>query len=713
MRKSNWMSSFLLIVLTTTVAALSMGAQHLLPSGNSVMKPDDAMRKKWRDNYNNAPKAPIIHSYSSSNFGATSYSLLSYLQYTPSERNQKSCGNCWVWGSTGVMEIALNVQKGVKDRLSIQWCNANCPDVTGDYACDGGDTFEFAKIYTKVGLCVPWSNTNAQWQDGDGSYHTKPSQITTTPNYAITSITAQTIQTYGLSQATAISNIKNVLDQNKAIAFSFYAPTEALGDTFDTFWSNDSESTLFSYDAWSGKTWSSGWGHEVLLVGYDESDSSNPYWVILNSWGSSTNRPNGLYRLKMNCDYSAYYVEGGAKSQLIFFETLDVAFSGSTTTYSISGTVSGSVASGVTMALSGGASKSTTTGTGGTYTFSGLSDGSYTVTPSYSGATFSPTSQSVTVSGANKTGVNFTSTGGSTSSITVTSPATGAEWDTGTTQAITWTYNNVSGNVVVSVLKGGTQVLSADAVSVTNGTMDWAISTSLEAGADYQVKITSQSDTSIYGISGYFSLVGSSGSYYATIGSAYTLSGVTFPKKPKVYVEYGGKLVTAKIISYATGGDSVTFVWTGKVPEGTYSLYSLCKGEDAVLWTDNFIITAPTLASYAEITPPTSSTYAMQLSGVTGSYKSGKPKVWWYSSSDGKKLNCTVYEIGYDEDTAAEYVCVKYSCKSFEKYDFDTIYIKNSLGENSYELVSEAVAVKEIRAAGFKKSSAGQIIRKR
>ncbi len=78
--------------------------------------------------------------------------------------------------------------------------------------------------------------------------------------------------------------------------------------------------------------------------------------------------------------------------------------------YTISGTVSGDVHSGVTMTLSGDGSYITLTDSGGNYSFSGLVNGSYTVTPSNSGYTFTPTSKNVTVSEADVTGVDFIST---------------------------------------------------------------------------------------------------------------------------------------------------------------------------------------------------------------------------------------------------------------------------------------------------------------
>ena len=77
-------------------------------------------------------------------------------------------------------------------------------------------------------------------------------------------------------------------------------------------------------------------------------------------------------------------------------------------THSIAGTISPAAGgSGTTVALSGATSASTTTDSAGNYTFTGLANGTYVVTPSHTGYTFTPSTQSVTVNGANVTAVNF------------------------------------------------------------------------------------------------------------------------------------------------------------------------------------------------------------------------------------------------------------------------------------------------------------------
>ena len=74
-------------------------------------------------------------------------------------------------------------------------------------------------------------------------------------------------------------------------------------------------------------------------------------------------------------------------------------------TFSISGTVSGDYFSSVIITLSGDSSKTTTTDISGNYSFSGLVNGSYTITPSQSGYTFNPTSRDITINGANGSGI--------------------------------------------------------------------------------------------------------------------------------------------------------------------------------------------------------------------------------------------------------------------------------------------------------------------
>ncbi len=88
-------------------------------------------------------------------------------------------------------------------------------------------------------------------------------------------------------------------------------------------------------------------------------------------------------------------------------------------TYSISGSVTTSTGTGIPGVTVSNGTVSATTSSTGAYTLSGLANGTYTLTPSLSGYTFSPISSSVTVSSANQTGVNFTGTATSTGSTVV------------------------------------------------------------------------------------------------------------------------------------------------------------------------------------------------------------------------------------------------------------------------------------------------------
>src|SRR6202035_1354949 len=79
------------------------------------------------------------------------------------------------------------------------------------------------------------------------------------------------------------------------------------------------------------------------------------------------------------------------------------------TVVSIAGTISGAGGNGATVTLSSGTTTiATTTASGaGAYSFNNVSNGSFTVTPTNAGFTFTPLSLPVTVSGTSVSGVNF------------------------------------------------------------------------------------------------------------------------------------------------------------------------------------------------------------------------------------------------------------------------------------------------------------------
>jgi len=307
--------AFLGISIALPLAAMQDQAPD---QATSIMRVDHETKLLWERMSLSAPAFTWERSMQQS--FASSLSLLSHLNYVPAERNQGSCGNCWQWAGTGAMEIALDVQETIYDRLSVQFINSCNP---AKALCEGGWLTDFAGFYAAQGYAIPWSNTNAQWQSGNGS-NVICDTIAKTPNYGIQSIAAQQVLTHSVGQAQAIANIKAALNQNKPVWFGFFMSTSADWTAFSNFWANQNETAVWS-DFFFGKAWTSGGGgHAVLVVGYNDDDPANPYWIMLNSWGTAGGRrPNGLFRVAMNLNYDGADASG---SYSLFWQTLGVTF---------------------------------------------------------------------------------------------------------------------------------------------------------------------------------------------------------------------------------------------------------------------------------------------------------------------------------------------------------------------------------------------------
>ena len=164
-------------------------------------------------------------------------------------------------------------------------------------------------------------------------------------------------------------------------------------------------------------------------------------------------------------------------------------------TWSISGNV-GTTAAGTTVALSGPTNAGTNADSSGNYIFNNLGNGSYTVTPSNAGFTFNPTSQPVTVNGANATGVSFTATANPTYSISGTvSPADlGANVNVSLTGSATGTTTtNSSGFYSFANLQNGSYAVTP---TLTGETFTPAsLNTTINGSSVNNLNFTAQAST--------------------------------------------------------------------------------------------------------------------------------------------------------------------------------------------------------------------------
>ena len=155
---------------------------------------------------------------------------------------------------------------------------------------------------------------------------------------------------------------------------------------------------------------------------------------------SSAGVDNGpLHALADSVSANGVYVYGASAFPTQTYNAanywVDVVFTLAGPTFSISGNISGTGGAGASVDLSGAATGSTVADASGNFSFSGVANGSYTVTPSKTGFTFTPSNSPVVVSGANVTGVTFSATASSASASLSPTAVTFANQQVNTTSA--------------------------------------------------------------------------------------------------------------------------------------------------------------------------------------------------------------------------------------------------------------------------------------
>ena len=358
---------------------------------------------------------------------------------------------------------------------------------------------------------------------------------------------------------------------------------------------------------------------------------------------SFNNLANGSYTVTPSNSSGFTYSPASQTVTINNGHVLGLAFASSQLGFSITGVISGAGGSGATVTLSGASSASVVANSSGAYAFSNLANGSYTVTPTKAGATFTPASQAVTINGANGA-ANFASSaqtftitgtvsgsGGSGATVTLSGASTGS-----TTASSTGTYSFtglVNGSYTVTPSKTGftfTPPSQAVTVNGANGTANFSSASTATftisgtisgaGGATATVQLTGASTATVTASStGAYTFTGlANGSYTVTPAK----TGFTFTPASQA-VTLSGANKTANFSSTAqsfnitgiisgSGGSGATVILTGAKTatatansSGAYSFTGLANGAYTV---------APTKTGFS-FTP---ASQAVTISGANG-----------------------------------------------------------------------------------------------
>jgi C1A family cysteine protease len=387
-------------------------------------------------------------------------------------RNQGNCGSCYSFGASAAAEGVYNFANGLTDAACadfsesfIIWCLSRISPYGDHFFGCGGADYDYMELEALVQegtineSYFPYTVSDPVTCTHYGDPRIKFAEWHRIPCSDIAAIKTA-IMTYGVVDVAV----------NASSAFSAYS--SGIYDDSNTACS----SSPCDYTPTN---------HAVALVGWDDADG---VWILRNSWGSSWGE-NGYMRIKYTaarvaCEatYLVYRVVPGI--------TVTSPSSSSSwevgTSQNIAWNVSGSLDANVKIELYRGGAKALDIAT------STANDGGYGWTIPTSLTAASDYSVRVTTADAaysDDSGL-FTITV-TPPSITVTAPAVGANWNVGTTQAITWTKAGaLDANVKIELWQNGAKALDIAASTANDGSYEWLLPTSLTGGNNYLVRVT-------------------------------------------------------------------------------------------------------------------------------------------------------------------------------------------------------------------------------
>lgn len=294
-------------------------------------------------------------------------------------------------------------------------------DASGNYtftSVPGSTTYTLTPsksgyAFTPVTRSVPVTNANVANQNFTGSNYTINGRVafsngTGIPNVEVRLNTGRNVLTNGAGFYTFTAIFNGAYTVTPVLAgFSFDPNIKQVTVTN----ANVSNVNFTGGYAINGRISDNG---GIGLVGLRVYRTGSAVAALTNSAGyfAFYGVTNGTYTLTPDTTQGFGYTPA-TRSVMVSGATVNNQNFIGTSGFSISGRVAtsgGSGISGVTMTRTGSATPVTTNGAG-YYTFFGVVNGTYTITPSKSGNTFTPVTRNVTVAGANISNQNFTGSG--------------------------------------------------------------------------------------------------------------------------------------------------------------------------------------------------------------------------------------------------------------------------------------------------------------